>query len=310
MDLSQLFYYDRETGALKQDRIYAGGFVDWLYNTSPGWFLTDLLLSRRWVSRLYGWLNKSRWSRHKIESFAGRLQINLDEVTRPLHSFASFNDFITREIDLSRRPINRDPQVCVAPADGRVLAYPFVHAESSFSIKRATFNLRKLLRDKELIAAYSGGSLFVSRLYLTDYHHFHFPDNGIAHAAFSIPGRYFAVSPYSGHRLLPFYAENHRMVTLFETDHFGQMAIIEVGAFTIGSIQQRYQPEVRVRKGDHKGFFELGGSIVILLFKKGAIRLDDDLCRNTLSGMETYVRLGESIGRSTSHQKPIGAPAS
>jgi phosphatidylserine decarboxylase len=244
-------------------------------------------------------LNKGRRSRRRIEPFARSLQINLEEVTRPLDAFASFNDFMTREIDLSRRPINRDPQVCVAPADGRVLAYPAVDAESSFAIKRATFNLRKLLRDKELITAYSGGSLFVTRLYLTDYHHFHFPDDGLAHAAFSIPGRYFTVSPYSERRLLPFYAENHRMVTLFDADHFGQMAMIEVGAFTIGSIQQRYQPGNRVRKGDHKGFFELGGSIVILLFREGTIRLDDDLCRNTSSGMETYVRLGESIGRAT-----------
>jgi phosphatidylserine decarboxylase len=87
------------------------------------------------------------------------------------------------------------------------------------------------------------------------------------------------------------------MVTLLESDHFGRVAMIEVGAFTIGSIQQRYQPGARVKKGDHKGFFELGGSIVILLFEKGAVRFDDDLCTNTSCGIETYVRLGESIGR-------------
>ena len=150
--------------------------------------------------------------------------------------------------------------------------------------------------------AYSGGSLFVTRLYLNDYHHFHFPADGIARAAISIPGKYFAVSPYSEGELVPFYAENHRMVTLFESEHFGQLAMIEVGAFTIGSIQQRYQPGARVRKGEHKGFFELGGSIVILLFRKAAIRFDDDLCKNSLFGFETYVRLGESIGRAVSCQ--------
>jgi phosphatidylserine decarboxylase len=297
MEAPPLAYYDRYSGALKQDPIYAYGLMDWLYNSAPGWFLTELLLSRRWVSCFYGWLNKQRSSRRKIQPFAKRLAIDLDELCRPIEAFESFNDFIIREIDLSKRLIARDPNICVAPVDGRVLVYPLIDADRSFPIKRAEFNLAALLRDQNLVTAYSGGSLFVSRLYLNDYHHFHFPDDGIAHAPVSIAGKYFAVSPYSRRKLVPFYAENHRMVTLVDTDHFGQIAMIEVGAFTVGSIQQRYQPGSQVRRGDHKGFFELGGSIVILLFVKGAIRFDDDLCKNSPSGIETFVRLGESIGR-------------
>lgn len=296
-DLNQLCFYDRRTGELKRDPIYAHRLVDWMYNTAPGWFLNEYLFSRRWVSSFYGWLNKRRWSRRKIKPFARRLAINLDELSRPLEAFASFNDFITREIDLAKRPIDPNPNVCIAPVDGRVLAYPFIDADHSFTIKRAEFDLHTLLRDDDLARAYTGGSLFVSRLYLNDYHHFHFPGDGIAHYPLSISGKYFAVSPYSEQRLVPFYAENHRMLTLFDSDHFGQVAMIEVGAFTIGSIQQRFQPGARISKGDHKGFFELGGSIVVLLFRRGAIRFDDDLCRNTLGGLETYVRLGESIGR-------------
>jgi phosphatidylserine decarboxylase len=102
--------------------------------------------------------------------------------------------------------------------------------------------------------------------------------------------------------VVPFYGENRRTVTLFESDHFGPVAMIEVGAFIIGLIQQCYQPGARVRKGDHKGFFELGGSIVVLLFRKGAIQFDDDLCKNTSRGIETYVRLGESIARAAAHR--------
>ena len=297
IDPAQLSYYDRRTGELKRDPIYAHGLLDWLYNSAPGWFLTETLLSRSWLSCLYGWLNKQRWSRRKIKPFARVLAIDLEALSRPLEAFASFNDFITREIDLSKRPIHGDPAVCVAPVDGRVLVYPAIDAGQCFTIKRANFSLGGLLHDDELARAFSGGALLVSRLYLNDYHHFHFPDGGVAGAAVSIPGKYFAVSPYPQQRLVPFYSENHRMLTLFDSDHFGQVAMIEVGAFTIGSIQQRYQPGTRVRKGDHKGFFELGGSIVVLIFRKDAIRFDADLCNNSLSGIETYVRLGESVGR-------------
>ena len=297
MDITQFSYYDRRTGELRQDAIYARGLVDWLYNSTPGLWLTEILLSRRSVSRFYGWWNKQGWSRHKIKPFATRLGVNTNDLSQPIDAFESFNDFITREIDLSRRPIDPDPKVCVAPADGRVLAYPLIDAGQTFVIKRATLNLRALLRDGRLARDYSGGSMLVSRLYLNDYHHFHFPDDGTPREAVSIPGKYFAVSPYSRRKLLPLYAENHRMVTLLDSDHFRRVAMIEVGAFTIGSIQQRYHPGARVKKGDHKGFFELGGSIVILLFQRGAIRFDDDLCKHTSSGIETYVCLGESIGR-------------
>lgn len=87
------------------------------------------------------------------------------------------------------------------------------------------------------------------------------------------------------------------MLTLFASDHFGQIAMVEIGAFTVGSIQQRFNTGVRVAKGARKGFFELGGSTVVLLFQRGAIRLDEDLCARTEENIETFVRFGESIGK-------------
>jgi phosphatidylserine decarboxylase len=87
------------------------------------------------------------------------------------------------------------------------------------------------------------------------------------------------------------------MLTLIESDRFGTVAMIEIGAFTVGSIRQQFEPGVPYRRGDHKGYFELGGSTVVLLFQPGAIRLDEDLCTRSRMQMESYVRLGESLGR-------------
>jgi len=144
---------------------------------------------------------------------------------------------------------------------------------------------------------FGGGSMVVSRLCLTDYHHFHFPDSGVPGEALSVRGKYYASGPYGLRALVPFYTENYRMLTLLDSDHFGQIAIVEIGAFTVGSIQQRYQSGRHIAKGARKGFFELGGSTVVLLFEKGRIELDKDLCTNTRSEVETYVLLGDSIGR-------------
>lgn len=293
----RLTYCDRETGNLVIEPVYANGFLSWSYNSRLGWSATQLLLRQKFITWLYGWFQKQWWSRRKIKPFVDQLHVKIEESKKSLEEFESFNDFFTRDIDLSKRPIQLDPHVCISPTDGRVLAYPVMHQDHTFRIKRSSFNLRQFLRDGGLAEEFSGGSMVISRLYLSDFHHFYFPDSGVPGPGVSISGSYYAVSPYALRRLVPFYTENHRTLTLFDSDHFGRIAMVEIGAFTVGSIQQRYRPGIPVRKGDHKGFFEIGGSTVVLLFRKGAIRLDADLCSNTRGEIETYVRLGDSIGR-------------
>lgn len=292
-----LTYYNRGQGKLLDDEIYADAFLDWSYNTAFGRLLTDTVFRHRWVSRLYGWFQKTRWSRRRIKPFVQQLGVNVDEIVRPLDEFESFNDFFIREIDLSRRTMRWDPDVCISPADGRALVYPFIEPDATFRIKRATFNLRELLSDDNLAERFAGGSMFITRLYLRDYHHFHFPDGGTPGPSRTIAGGLYAVSPYARRALVPFYAENQRMLTRFESEHFGSMALVEVGAFTVGSIRQRFQAEQHVEKAQRKGLFELGGSTVVLLFETDKIVFDDDLIANTRDDIETYVRLGDSIGR-------------
>ena len=293
-------YYDRQREELMTEKVYANGFLSWSYNTRLGQLATDLIFRQKIISRLYGWYHRKSWSRSRIKSFVKAMDVNTDVLACPLEDYATFNDFFMREIDLSKRPMCSDPSICIAPTDGKILAYPRVEPDTTFRIKRSPFNLRSFLGDDTLVEKYALGSMIISRLCLTDYHHFHFPDSGIPEKVVSIRGRYYAVGPYALDWLIPFYTENHRMLTLFDSDHFGQIAMVEIGAFTVGSIRQRYQPGVHVSRGAEKGGFELGGSTIVLLFRKGKIELDKDLCKNTQNEIETYVRLGESIGRTPS----------
>ncbi len=290
-------YYDRHRKELMTEKVYANDFLSWSYNTQLGMLVTDLIFRQKIISRLYGWYHRQTWSRKRIKSFVKSMDINTNELVCPLEDYATFNDFFMREIDLSRRPICDHPNLCIAPVDGKILAYPRVDPNTTFRIKRSPFNLSSFLSDDKLAEKYAFGSMIISRLCLTDYHHFHFPDSGIPEKTLSIRGKYYAVGPYALDWLIPFYTENHRMLTLFDSDHFGQIAMVEIGAFTVGSIRQRYQPGVHVSRGAEKGGFELGGSTVVLLFQKGKIELDKDLCKNTQEEIETYVRLGESIGK-------------
>ena len=48
--------------------------------------------------------------------------------------------------------------------------------------------------------------------------------------------------------------------------------------------------------GEEKGMFEFGGSTVVLLTEPGKVQTDKDLVRNSATGAETLVKMGEKIG--------------
>ena len=71
--------------------------------------------------------------------------------------------------------------------------------------------------------------------------------------------------------------------------------MIEIGSTGVGTIQQTFTPEKEVLKGDEKGYFEFGGSTVILIFENGRVRFSEDLLENTSNGLETYVLMGDEV---------------
>nr|WP_321464623.1 phosphatidylserine decarboxylase [uncultured Desulfobulbus sp.] len=295
--LPAIRYYDRYRQRVEQEQVYADSLLAWAYNTRCGRWILALVLKQPCFSRLYGWYCRQPMSRRMIRPFVKKMHVDTTEITRPLASYGSFHAFFTREIDLGKRPVHPEGRVCIAPTDGKVLAYSHVRAGTTFRVKRSAFNLESFLADSGLARDYNGGSMMIGRLCFREYHHFHFPDSGVPGAAVSIPGFLHAGGPYAEHGLVPFYAENHRVRTPFEADHFGPMLLVEIGAMAVGSIHQLYRPGTRVGKGERKGFFAPGGSTVVLLFKKGVIDFDEDLLANTERGLETSIRMGDSIGR-------------
>ena len=295
--MDPVLYFDRASGQVATEPVYAGPLLDWLYNHRSGRLLAGLLAHGPLFSEAWGLWQHRRRSRRRIRRFVDAMGIELSEVARPVEDFRSFADFFTREIDLRRRPFPSEPRVCAAPVDGKVLAFSPVDSSTCFPVKGKAFRLDRLLGDGGGAEAFCGGSVLICRLSLADYHHVHFPDSGTAGPARRVRGRYHAGGPYARRHLVPYFTENARVVTPFASDHFGAMAIVEVGALTVGSIEQRYEPGARVARGERKAVFAPGGSTVVLVFRPGAIVLDPDLAAHRADGLETYVRLGDSVGR-------------
>lgn len=91
------------------------------------------------------------------------------------------------------------------------------------------------------------------------------------------------------------YAQNSREYTILNTENFGQVVQVEVGALLVGRIKN-YNENNKFCKGEEKGLFEFGGSTIILLFENGKVKIDEDIVENSIKDIETKVKLGERIG--------------
>ena len=77
-------------------------------------------------------------------------------------------------------------------------------------------------------------------------------------------------------------------MSLLDLEHFGLTAFSEVGAFGVASIVQTHPAEAFAR-GDEKGFFAFGGSTIIMIFRPGSIRFDDDLVARSATEAKVFI---------------------
>jgi phosphatidylserine decarboxylase len=290
-------YIDRKTGRPHTEKVYGHKFLLLFYG--DGFFrelfskiFLPVFSHVPFFSRLYGYLQKRPSSAKKVAPFIREFGVDESEFIET--DFKSFNDFFIRKLKPETRPIDNDPKVICLPADGRYLVYPQL---KDFIVKGQEFSLAAFLCNSALAARYKEGSMAIARLCPSDYHRFHFPCDGLASKATLVNGPLFSVNPMALKKRLAILAENKRMITEIETEEFGTMLYIEIGATNVGSIRQTYKADSQVKKGQEKGYFEFGGSCIVLLFERGRVIFDRDLVENTRKKIETRANFGEPLGR-------------
>ena len=289
-------FYNRYNGEIETESIYGEAFLRWSYGNPLGQVMVALAVKRLWFSRWYGWRMDRPASRKKIVPFIREYGVNVDEFAAKVDDYGSFNEFFYRRLRPEARPIVSGETVAAFPADGRHLGIQNVSVADTFYIKGQSFNLEAFLGDRNLADEFEGGALLISRLCPVDYHRFHFPVGGTPGMAHTLSGSLRSVSPLALRRKLSILWENRRVLTEIASEAFGKVLVVEIGATCVGGIHQTYDPESPVQKGDEKGYFSFGGSCVATLYKKGAIRFDDDLLEHTAEGREVYARMGDQCG--------------
>ena len=272
-------------GADGQDRLLAT-----LYGSAFGRMVLKPLTAPP-LSRLAGKFLSTRASRVFIQPFIKNNHIDMSQFLP--EEYASYNDFFSRRIRPEVRPIDMDPRHLISPCDSKLTVLPITET-GRFTLKHTEYTVGSLLKDPTLAAEYVGGWALIFRLTVDDYHRYCYAFDGDKGENVTIPGKLHTVNPIAND-FFPIYKENAREYTLLRTREFGEVLAMEVGALLVGKIVNHHGP-ASVRRGQEKGYFQFGGSTVVLLLKKDTAVIDSDILENSQNGIETVVKFGEKIG--------------
>ncbi len=269
-------------------------FVRYVYERALGRALRRAILTRPTFSKVYGRYQSSGLSRRGIPSVVASLSIDMGDYVEPEGGFRHFNDFFTRRLRPGARPLDERDDRLVSPADGRLFAYTHVRGDTLVPAKGRHLSLEALLASPREAERFQDGVVLIVRLCPSDYHRFHFPCDGTASRPRAVAGPLESVNPGALAKGRAILDRNQRDVTYLDTERFGRVAYLEIGAMCVGSIVHTFAPGA-VKKGAEKGLFQFGGSTVILVFERGRVVVDDDIVANTRRGLETLVRMGEGV---------------
>lgn len=264
-------------------------FLNFLYNTFLGRIIL-LFITRVSFSKIMTIFLNSRSSKLLINNFVNKYGINTEEFEEK--KYKSFNDYFVRNKKEEYIKIENDSDVLISPCDCKMSVYNA--SDRNFKIKNVDYNLELLLKNNELALEYENSYVVICRLSPGDYHRYCYIDNGYHKENNKIKGILHTVRPIAVEKKKVF-VTNSRSYTVLNTENFGKITQIEVGALMVGKIKNNYS-NYQFKKGEEKGFFEYGGSTIILLVKKDDVKIDNYLINNTKKGYETKINIGNRIG--------------
>ncbi|MEG0837502.1 MAG: phosphatidylserine decarboxylase [Akkermansia sp.] len=294
-----IYFLNRYTGKLIREQVMGEAWLKWIYGSPLGKLALHTLVKRAIFSKLLGATRNTASSKRDIAPFVASYGIDMEESLLGIDDFKHFNDFFYRKLKPTARPIAEGANTLVFPSDARHMGWQDASNMQNVFVKGQQFDITALLGSERLGKQYEHGSVVLSRLCPTDYHRFHFPADGTPGQARLIPGPLASVSPYCLKNKISWLWTNKRSLTLLQTPHWGQIALLAVGATGVGGIHMTYRPDQPVHKGDEQGYFSFGGSTVMTFFEQGRVQLAHDLTDLTSQCIELYARQGDVMASSS-----------
>lgn len=299
--MENILFWHRAHQRMETEKVYGDGFIRLLYENEVG-KRSNRIFANAMFSKAYGALQDLKFSRRKVRPFIQQFDIPIDEyepgsvkALDPRDSYATFNEFFIRKFRLGKRAFVPDYGRMPAFAEARYVGHSSISAETSFPVKGKFLTAEGLLGNRDIARPFEDGPLLIARLCPVDYHRYHYPDSGKVLDHFFVHGRYDSVNPLALRLKPDIFIANERQVSILQTEHFGKIAYVEVGAICVGKIVQSHRWTRPFLRGEEKGYFLFGGSTVVVIGERGAWRPSQDILEKTRQGIETYVRLGDEV---------------
>ena len=268
--------------------------LKFLYTTTLGRILLRPLISPVF-SKAAAKFFSSPLSKGLINHYIEKYNIDMSEFNDT--QYRSFNDFFTRHKTI--KTISDDSSV-IMPCDAFLSVYK-ISGELTMNIKHSTYTIADLLDDKELAKCFEGGLCCVFRLEPQHYHHYLFAVDGKVVNKKRIEGVLHSVRPVCCEQY-PVWFRNTREYVHIKSPFFENVIQMEIGALLVGKIQND-QSVVNAVKGTEKGYFEYGGSTIILILEKDKIRLLPEYEAVIDTKKEVPVNVGAILGQTKMKKK-------
>jgi phosphatidylserine decarboxylase len=247
-------------------------------------------------------------SQMAVRRFAARYGINLDEAEKPIEDYPTILDLFTRRLKAGLRPLDSDSASLLSPVDGTIEARGQIDSGCLLQAKGRSYKLSALLADEDLAVHFEGG--LYATLYLSpkDYHRIHSPISADIIGYTYIPGELYPVNPAAVLHVDSLFAVNERLVTHLESERFGRMALVMVGATNVGHmrvmyddsvqtnmgakeiVRKSYAPAKTIERGDELGVFEMGSTVILIMESKLSL---------SEFSLGEAIRMGQSLGRTS-----------
>jgi phosphatidylserine decarboxylase precursor len=244
------------------------------------------------VARAWGEFLDTPASAAGIESFASLPNYNVEDYFEGPSGWQTFNQFFAREVRPGKRPIAdpRDDAVIVSPADAVFMGSWPIDGASTITVKGAEWRIADLLDGSPYADEFRNGIYAHSFLYVDDYHRFHLPVGGVVREVRNVHGRvYLDVirnpdGTLKGVNGDTYQFNQERGLVVVESPGVGLVAIVPVGMTLISSVTLTPEAGARLRKGDELGFFQFGGSDIVMLFQDRNVVLEAEVGKKYLQG--------------------------
>lgn len=269
------------------------------------------VLPRKRLSRQLGRLADLSVPAPVLDRFVGAYRqaydIDLSDYELPEGGYASFDAFFTRRLLAGKRPLDADLDALLSPADGRLEDLGTIESGAKLLVKGKRYDVGELLGDRHSAERFAGGLFAVVYLSPRDYHRVHAPAAGRVSFARYVAGTLYPVNSIGLQHVPNLFAVNERVAIHQQTDRFGEVVSVMVGAIVVGRIGITFDEELvtnvgrpavardygtsgpRLERGGELGIFHIGSTVVLFTTKTAGLRF--------VRAAGDVVRMGEALAR-------------